>query len=256
MGCPHSCGFCVSGNFPPTRRPIDEVISEIDEVISQGYKEVYFADQTFNLNRERTIKLLKKIVEKKLKFGWSAFVRIDKLDEEMIKLFSNSGCHTLIFGIESGDYEFRKKYGKDISNLEILEKIDILRRHRIRSVGTFLVGLPGESLKTIKSTVNFAIDSGLDFASFNSVVPRPGTKITRTHRWHEFVVADQSNGEFLFEDIDDRLKDRSLPRIISWMNKRFYLRSSYIIKRFFSLRSINQLKVEAMQGIVLFLNHF
>ena len=247
-GCNYNCDFCVSGNFPLSYRPIEELMEEFRILKNLGYREIYFADQTFNFNKKRTIDLLEKMISEKFNFSWSAFVRIENLDKELLELFKLANCHTLIFGIEAGDFDRRKRYGKNVEDQIYIEKIKLMNNVGIRSVGTFIIGLPDETMKTAIKSVNFAIKASLDFVSFNIAIPRPLTKITKESRWEKFDVADQSSGELHFLDIAEELKGNGGMKFINTGNREFYMRPSYLLQRLVKIKSLHQFKNELIQG--------
>ncbi|MEI7562612.1 MAG: hypothetical protein WCJ39_02625 [bacterium] len=52
------------------------------------------------------------MIDKKYNFGWFGFSRVDVLDKETMQLMKQAGCHTIRFGVESGNEYILKTYGK------------------------------------------------------------------------------------------------------------------------------------------------
>lgn len=103
FGCAFNCSFCPIriDNLGFKVRPVDEIIEEMKYLKSLGMKELYFRDQTFGANKKRAIDLCNRMIEEGLKFSWHCFSRVDVINEELVDAMAKSGCHTIIFGIES-----------------------------------------------------------------------------------------------------------------------------------------------------------
>ena len=72
-------------------------------------KEFFFDDDTFNIQKARTIELCSKL--KPLNITWSCTSRVTT-DYETLKAMKESGCRLLIVGYESGDPQILKNVKK------------------------------------------------------------------------------------------------------------------------------------------------
>ena len=105
-GCPGRCTFCTAPAFDGNRlrfQSADYVIREIEYFVAQGFREVYFRDDTFFVHKKRDRAICETLIEKKLNVSWLGNARIGMIDFETMKLAKKAGCHTINFGIESGD---------------------------------------------------------------------------------------------------------------------------------------------------------
>jgi len=162
-GCPAMCTFCL---WPQTHsghrwrlRSSDDIVNECRYVLENfpGLKEIFFDDDTFNYKKDRTIELCKKL--KPLNFTWSCTSRVTT-DAETLRAMKDAGCRLMIVGYESGDAQILKNIKKGAT-------IDMAKRftadaHKIGLTihGDFIVGLPGETRETLRTTIDFA--KGLD----------------------------------------------------------------------------------------------
>lgn len=243
-GCLHHCRFCVSGNLGYKWRPAQNVLEELDHIATRGYREIYFNDQTFGLERERTEELLRAMVERGYDFGWACWSRVDVIDEGMLELMRAAGCHTVMFGAESADEEILQRWVKGFGPAVVREKLRLCRQMGIRTLATFLIGLPGQDRESCQRTIRFACNCGCDFASFNVPVPRMTTELRRQAlqggwiKQHD-VEFDQSgmavamsNGVLGADEIVQLRKEAV---------RAFYLRPSYLAKRVLEVRSAGEL---------------
>ena len=107
-----------------------------------GCKEFFFDDDTFNIQKARTIELCAKL--KPLGLTWSCTSRVTT-DFETLKAMKEAGCRLLIVGYESGDQQILKniKKGATIERARQFTK----DCHKLGLVihGDFIMGLPGET---------------------------------------------------------------------------------------------------------------
>jgi anaerobic magnesium-protoporphyrin IX monomethyl ester cyclase len=234
-GCPFKCSFCPVGTLEWQLRDLEEVFKEINLISNLGIREIHFRDQTFGVDKKRTFSLLNYLAGKKI--GWSCFSRIDVVNEELLQKMRGAGCHTVIFGIESGDYGLRKKYGKDMDEGLLLKTLRLCAKSKLNTVGTFIIGLPGDDKEGALKTIQLARKLPLDYASFNVAMPRFGSELRQALEESSIPQAGGNiidNSERLgFMDAEEALQLASLA------NRRFYLRFSYLLKRLGKIRSFS-----------------
>lgn len=238
VGCGLGCAYCTSGDFPWRPRPLDEVATELALLSELRVRELYFADQTFNRDPARTEELLDRMARFRPLFGFSAFVRLDRLADRLLDRLRAAGCHTLIAGIESARPATRSRHGKPLPDELLADRIAAVRARGIRIAGTFILGLPGEASGAARAAVELAVALSLDFASFNAFVPRAGTPYASGALP---APADQTGGA------------DAVGRRIRAANRRFYLRPGYLARRLLGLRTLDQICIELAQARGLFL---
>jgi radical SAM superfamily enzyme YgiQ (UPF0313 family) len=142
-------------------------------------KEFFFDDDTFNLQKARTVELCAKL--KPLGLTWSCTSRVTT-DFETLKAMKEAGCRLLIVGYESGDQQILKniKKGATIERARQFTK----DCHKLGLVvhGDFILGLPGETRDTIKNTINFAKELDVETIQVSVAHAYPGTEL------HEFAM--------------------------------------------------------------------
>jgi len=114
-GCPAQCTFCL---WPQTtsghawrKRSSDDVAREMAKAKEYWpwVKEFFFDDDTFNIQKARTVELCAKL--KPLNLTWSCTSRVTT-DYETLKAMKEAGCRLLIVGYESGDQQILKNIKK------------------------------------------------------------------------------------------------------------------------------------------------
>jgi radical SAM superfamily enzyme YgiQ (UPF0313 family) len=182
-GCPYECTFCASPKLWDRKirfRSPENTVDEISYLVKNfGVKEIHFEDDNLTLKKEHITGICELILKRKIKINWATpnGVRADSLDAGMLSLMKKSGCYYLAFGIESANFGILNNIKKH-TKIEIIQRaIDLSRREGILTQGFFIFGLPGETRETIRETINFAKQSGLDRAQFLLLDVLPGSEL-------------------------------------------------------------------------------
>jgi len=158
-GCPAQCTFCL---WPQTmsghawrRRSTDDVAAELAWAKENfpEVKEFFFDDDTFNIQKPRTIELCQKI--KPLGLTWSCTSRVTT-DYETLKAMKEAGCRLLIVGFESGDPQILKNIKKGATIERALQFAKDCHALGLTIHADYILGLPGETKESIHNTINFA----------------------------------------------------------------------------------------------------
>jgi hopanoid biosynthesis associated radical SAM protein HpnJ len=192
-GCPAQCTFCLwpqtlSGH-PWRKRSTDDVAAEMAKVKQYWpeVKEFFFDDDTFNIQKARTIELCAKL--KPLGLTWSCTSRVTT-DYETLRAMKEAGCRLLIVGYESGDQQILKniKKGATIERARQFTK----DCHKLGLVihGDFIMGLPGETRETINNTIRFAKELDVETIQVSVAHAYPGTELYDYAVKNGFIVGD------------------------------------------------------------------
>ncbi len=179
-GCPFSCEFCSVTTLFGRKyrvRSIDSVIAELKRYYPKK-KYVFFIDDNFAANPERTKELLRRIIEERLKIKWSAQVRVESaLDDELLKLMGKSGCHTVYIGFESINPASLAEVHKNQMVSIYKEAVKRFRKNGIKVHGMFVFGFDNDDKSILRKTVNFAIKAKISTIQFLVLTPIPGSKL-------------------------------------------------------------------------------
>jgi len=180
-GCPFSCIFCSSsqlfGKIWRARSP-ENVIKEIKLLKNKyGVREIEFLDDTFTLNKKRAERICELLIQQNISISWSCSSRVDTINQSLIEKLKKAGCHTIYVGVESGSQEILNIIGKGVTLTQIEKAVNLIKKVNLNSFGSFILGIPGETVKTIKKTINFAKRLSPSFVQFSICTPYPGTKL-------------------------------------------------------------------------------
>lgn len=259
-GCPMHCTFCdraVFGNCHRSRSP-QNVMDEIEELIKRyGAQEIRFFDDTFTLKEDFVFGLCDEMERRRLRFPWTCLTTVLTATCDMLKRMREVGCWQVLFGLESGDDGMLKLLKKGNTVEANRRAVRWAQEADLEVRADFIIGTPGETMKSLNNTLNFALEMNLDYAHFNKFVPFPGTEI-----YHKLIdqgyAFDFSKGSSILNHgallyVPDALTPQQFRDWLDSAFKKFYLRPKYIIKRLFSIRSFEQLKGQ-IKGFFAILN--
>ena len=163
--CSFKCAFCsyptIAGKLATME--LENVFETIRKAKEAGLKAIFFTDVTFNVPKIRFEAIIDGMLERNLQIPWYSFIRCQYLDEKLVHKMKASGCQGSYLGVESGSDEILKKMKKgSISNF-YRKGIKWLKDAGITSVGSFIMGFPGETSDTVNITKEFIDNSGLDY---------------------------------------------------------------------------------------------
>lgn len=174
-GCPNNCDFCSVSTFFGGKfrsRPVSDVISEIAEL--KG-KRVLFVDDNIAGNPEHSKRLFKELIP--LGKKWYSQSSLAIVDDELLKLASESGCITLFIGFESISESCLREVHKVNLVSKYKEYIRKIRDYGITIEGFFIFGFDGDDKTTFKKTVDFCHEMELEAVQFTILTPFPKTKL-------------------------------------------------------------------------------
>lgn len=188
-GCPCTCVFCsihsIWRNGYRARSP-ESVLDELEMLVkTYGVREVAFQDDNLTLNPKRMIAICEGLIRRKLKLRWCTpnGVAIWTLSDELIDKMAKSGCYKVTFGIETGCPATQQFIRKTQVKLDQCDRIvRKCNRAGMWTHSSFIIGFPFETKAQVEQTVQYAVDSDLDFAAFFVATPFPGTPLFDIYR--------------------------------------------------------------------------
>jgi len=245
-GCPFGCFFCL---WPQTLHGLKyrfcsaKKVAEEFAWISKNMpeiKEVVIEDDTFTANIPRVRKVCRLLIAQKNRLPWSTNARVH-LDLQTMKLMKKAGCRLLIVGYESGNQEILNSMGKKITLEQSRRFAKNAKKAGLLVHGCFIIGGPGETLKTARQTFRFACELEPDSAQFYPLFVYPGTKAfswaqregflktTNFRRWLD------KKGKYQGTVNQPGLSARQAADFCRWAYRHFYFRPKYLFKKLIQL---------------------
>lgn len=180
-GCPYNCIFCASKCTFGRRtrfRSVGNVVEELVEVVEYyGIHDVTFSDDTFTLDKKRTIELCGAIKDAKLDLRFKVASRVDKVDADILHCLKVAGCWQVSFGIESAKQKTLNFLKKGITPAQSRRAVKLAKEAGLGTYASYILGVQGETKKDVERTVKFADELDTDYAQFTVATPLPGTEM-------------------------------------------------------------------------------
>ena len=266
-GCKSRCTFCL---WPQTIsghnyrfRSVPKVIEEVKFILKEmpEVKEIFFDDDTLADAHEHVVGLSRELA--KLGFGkpgfpvtWGCNAKAN-VPYNVLKEMKAGGCRVLLVGYESGNQ-------KILHNIKKGLRTDVARQftkdaHSLGLTihGTFILGLPGETLETIEETINYAKEINPHTIQVSLAAPYPGTflyKQATENGWFD-------NSNSLLDDDGNQIAQLSYPHLpasvifdkVEEFYRRYYFRPSKIAEIVGEmLRDWDMMKRRLREGVEFF----
>ena len=183
-GCPFNCSYCqptlrkIFGRGVRSRSP-QNVVEELKEIKEEySLNSFFFQDDTLCVDLAWTKNLCEEMMREKVNMFWGCNIRVDLVNKEILKLMVKAGLRKICIGIECYSDRIREKvYNKSFKRREIEKAVKIAKRLGIKIQAYFMLGAPGETVKEMKKTLEFANKLDVDEATFSITTPLPGTHL-------------------------------------------------------------------------------
>jgi radical SAM superfamily enzyme YgiQ (UPF0313 family) len=210
-GCPYKCAYCdieklwgrTCRNFSPSR-----VVEEIEHLVNKyGSKGIYFISDNFTIRKRETIEICELIKKEKLDIEWVCDTRVDLVSRDLLRKMKDAGCKTIWFGVESGSPRILERINKGVTLEQTEHAFKLCREEGIQIACSFILGIPGETVKDMEASLKFAKRLDPDWCGFNIYIAYPGSilyeEILRNHlydRVDDFLVYVKTEG-FNYESL-------------------------------------------------------
>lgn len=184
-GCDHFCSYCVVPYARPIKRsrPVCEVLSEIEELVEFGYKEIVLTGIRLGTYQDDKYKL-PDLINLVVQVPGVARVRLSSIepwevDESLIEVMEHPKvCKHLHIPLQSGNDEILAQMNRPYSSVDYLALVKKLQE-RFPGIGIttdVMVGFPGETDEAFKDTCNLVREAGFARIHVFRYSPRKHTR--------------------------------------------------------------------------------
>jgi len=177
-GCTMSCDFCCMPQmYGRTFRkyPVERVIEDIKVTSNFGAEAIFFIDDNIFMNPAHLAELCDQILKNGLQnihYTIQASVAGIARDQNLVKLMTRAGFKVVFLGIENIKKTNVQFLSKDKRVLEqTTYAIELLRSHKIITVGGFILGNPEDNEMSLWDHFDFAQTNCLDVPLFMILTP-------------------------------------------------------------------------------------
>ncbi|MGH9934828.1 MAG: B12-binding domain-containing radical SAM protein [Blastocatellia bacterium] len=178
-GCPHTCDFCYKeaffeGGKSFYTQTVDDALAEIDRLPG---RHLYFLDDHLFGNPRFAAALFDGM--KGMGRLWQAAGTVKSvLAPELLEKAVECGLRSLFVGFETlNPANLREQHKYQNLNRDYTEAIRRLRGLGVMINGSFVFGMDGDDDSVFDCTVEWAIEQGIETATFHILTPYPGTAL-------------------------------------------------------------------------------
>jgi hypothetical protein len=153
--CPYECTFCYLPMGRTYReRSLDGFFAELDRNVREfKINTLTIYDDLFAVKRDRLEEFCARI--KPYGLQWVPQLRVNLVDEDILRIMKDAGCYYISYGIESASPVILKTMKKRITLEQIEKAISLTKAARIGFQGNFLFGDTYETPETIQETLDW-----------------------------------------------------------------------------------------------------
>ena len=186
-GCPYLCSYCSNHAIAktygkiankPRYRTASNCIKEIQEV-RRKYKinKVFICDDTFGVDL-KWMRDFCTLYDQKVKLPFGCQLRVNLVNDELMKYLKLAGCVHVSCGVESGNEYIRNIVMKrNISTKQIIGAYKLFKKYGITSNAINIVGVPGETAEQVWDTIKLNRKINPKSSGVNIFYPYRGTKL-------------------------------------------------------------------------------
>ncbi len=205
-GCPYSCGFCsislMNGKKWRHRSP-ENVVAEMIELRDKyNVEEVSILDDHLVGDRARLLKIMDVMIERKVGLNWSLpnGVRVDYLDREIMQKMKDSGCVSLVLGIQHGSQEMIKIMNTKLDLKKVEQVVKDAKDIGLNTAAFLIVAYPGETKKYFMESLAFCKKLG---RKYNLIDWR--INISRAYPKTPLDILCREKGYYIRPDVENLL---------------------------------------------------
>jgi radical SAM superfamily enzyme YgiQ (UPF0313 family) len=179
-GCPYRCPYCASAGYwgstyraHSPQRVVDEIRRLRD---NWRVNRVSLADDTFNIDRERSHRIAEMLIEAGLGIEWGASFRPELLTEDDLRLFTRAGLTGIFLGLESGSPRVLQSIHRSHDLEKTRRLIEFARGLGAAVHASFMIGLPDETAEDVEITLDYARGLSVSSLGFHIFHPLPGSE--------------------------------------------------------------------------------
>ncbi|MDD2759414.1 MAG: GNAT family N-acetyltransferase [Methylomonas sp.] len=186
-GCPYRCTYCCNTPLLEGWKSKKEFLRKYDplEMVNElirlrdRYNVEYFEfwDELF-LSNLKFVNAFFEIYKEKIRLPFSINSRVEVMNERFCNSAAEAGCHTIWFGIESGDEKYRTTMlGRKMTNQQIIDAADNCKKAGINRLTFNIVGMPLETAENMRNTLELNRRVAPEFFFFFPYIPLRGTPL-------------------------------------------------------------------------------
>jgi len=187
-GCPFKCTYCCNnyyrmlyrGKGPIVRRfSVETIIREI-EGVGRKYRMdfVKFGDDCFAIKVDDWLEEFCQEYPKRIGVPFNCYLRLDMVDDAMLKLLKKAGCFSLHLSVDSTSRYVRETIlERQMRSENMVERLRRIRQYGINTWVNYMLAIPESTLQDDLDTIKVSREAKITYPSYTTTVPMEKTKL-------------------------------------------------------------------------------
>ena len=142
-GCFARCPYCSEGQGRVLFKNPARIVEELQHLTERGFRDFHLCDAEFNQDLDHCHAFLESLLRSGVELRWTAYMKTEPYDAELFRRLRASGVHLITVSHPTGN-----------RGLEHLTEIRRLtRQYDIRLAVDYLCGLPGDTLESVRRSI-------------------------------------------------------------------------------------------------------
>lgn len=178
-GCLQHCSFCSQRLFwKESWRAVSPecFVAQLEHLRDRyAVDTVMLADEIPSLDRERWVRILDMLIERRVGTTILLETRVDDIlrDEDLLPRYREAGIEHIYVGVESVNQATLDLFKKDLKIEQSKRAIEIINANDIISETSFVMGMPDETREDMLRTIELSKYYDPDMAFFLAITPWP-----------------------------------------------------------------------------------
>jgi len=191
-GCPYNCIYCANGSVHGKKvryMSTERVISDISTLSKRHNADVVMIeDDHFLSDSNRAIEILTELSRKEISIEYPNGIAVKQLNRKMVDALHKSGVKEVQLAVEScSDRVLKNIINKPHTLHDIKTAVSLLREKDIRIHAYIVIGIPGETDKDRKESLDNIIEIGFDWVYYFIATPVVGSRLYNICIEHGYI---------------------------------------------------------------------
>ncbi|MBV8817920.1 MAG: radical SAM protein [Acidobacteriaceae bacterium] len=186
-GCPFQCEFCDVIQYlgrKQRRKPIPQVLAELDVLYRVGYRTIFIADDNFTANRPAVKALLVELRDWNrrqesggVRFGTQVSIDVAR-NPELIRMCAEAGLTNIFIGIETPNQESLKETKKNQNlNVDLVDQIQCFLDEGIQIAAGMIAGFDADGPDIFQRQYDFGMAAPVPIITTGALVAPDATPL-------------------------------------------------------------------------------
>lgn len=237
-GCPYPCSYCGQSLFWKKWRHRDpqKLADEIEMLHKKyGVEVINFADENPATYKKAWQEFLEALIAKNLNLTLVGSLRADNIvrDADSMHLYKKAGFERFLLGIENYDETVLERIKKAGTTSTDKEAIQVLRKHDILSMATYVVGFGEETTKDFINSLRQLLHYDPDQIQLLYVTPHKWTPYYEEVKDKKIIQLDQRKWDYKHQILATKLKPWQIILYVKLIEVVMQSRPKAVIRLFF-----------------------